>query len=213
MKRISIILIVLIGLFAIASCDKNNDPDNYFSYAGKNYTVDSTYLAELVFNQGTADQLSLFQFVFTSISGPDTTSLLIAVFDTLSNTLSGNYPAIDQLAVDNNSRAIFPYGFFFGSAIALSTGNAFFTGKGGSIDISVTDGKYTIKMNDISAGVYSDIFDDNGDGKSGYTETGKIGGFFKGNLTKVTQSLSKKSAISNPLLNRLIQVHNKKISK
>ncbi len=199
-------------MFAFASCDKkSSDPGNFFSYAGKSYAVDSVALVEWVSNSGMSNEFSVFQFVFTNISGPDTTNLLVAVYDTLTNVLSGNYAGLDEVAAMDASRGIIPFGFIFASGIGMSNGNGFLTGHGGSIDVSVTNGDYNIKLNDISAGVYADMLDTNGDGNSGYTETGKIGGVYKGKITKYTQALSKKSATTNPLIDKLIKSSSIKI--
>ncbi len=206
MKKISFFLMVILVTFAFAACDKeDNEPGNYFSYEGKNYMIDSAFVIEWVINSGMENEFTINQFLFTSVSGPDTTQLLIAVYDTLSNVLSGNYTSLDQVETETASRGILPYGFIFYSVISINNGYPFFTGKGGSLDVSVTNGNYSIKFNDISAGLYGDLLDDDVNGNSEYTETGKIGGQFNGIVEKYTEVFSKKSTKINPLFEKLIQ--------
>jgi len=214
MKKISFYLMVILVAFAFAACDKeDSELDNYFSYEGKNYLIDSAFVIEWVINSGSENQFTINQFLFTSISGSDTTELLIAAYDTLSNVLGGNYPSLDQVEVDYATRGLLPFGVFFYSAISLSNGNGFLTGKGGSLDVSVTNGNYVINFNDISAGVYGDLFDEDEDGNSEYTETGKIGGQFNGIVEKYTEVFSKKSTKTNPLFEKLVQEKFSQIKK
>jgi len=197
MKNISIFLLILLGMFAIVSCDKSkiDNPDNHFSYAGTNYIVDSACLIEGVLDGGTAYEMSLFQLRFLNVTETDTTYLIMTLFDTLSNTLNGNYPGIDQMDVYDVNRGIIP-NQIGSSGIFLPTKKCFYTGNNGSIDISTSNNEYTIKINDLSAGIYSDVFDVNFDGNAEYTEKGKIGGFYKGNIIKYKLVFTKKNTFT-----------------
>ena len=197
MRKYSFILLLPLVLLAIVSCDKekNDYPDNFFSYADKSYMIDSACLIEGVIASGTADEMSLFQLRFLNVTETDTTYLIMTLFDTLSNTLNGNYPGIDQMDVYDVNRGIIP-NQIGSSGIFLPTKKCFYTGNSGSIDISTSNNEYTIKINDLSAGIYSDVFDVNFDGNAEYTEKGKIGGFYKGNIIKYKLVFTKKNTFT-----------------
>ncbi len=193
MKKIELFLIVLAALFSIASCDKDSDdPANHYSYQGKDYIIDSTMLVEYVIEQGTEAQFSYFQFAFIGINENDTSALFLTVYDTLTNTLAGNYPAIELLDFETSTRGIVP----FISGILFPPETIYYTGNSGSLDVSSTDGNYTVNFNNISVGNYSENTDV-------YSETGKIGGLYKGKIAKTTQVGDKRKAISNNKFQKL----------
>jgi len=202
---------VILVTFAFAACDKeDNEPGNYFSYEGKNYMIDSALLIEWVVNSGLENEFTFNQFIFISIYGPDTTLFGITPYDFLSNVLGGNYPNIIQVEDDYATRGLSLLRLSIFCGIYQNNAFGYMTGKGGSLDVSVTNGNYSLNFNDISAGGYGDLFDSNGDGNTEYTETGKIGGQFNGTIEKYTWTFSKKSTKSNLLFEKLIQ---KKISQ
>jgi hypothetical protein len=193
MKKIALFLIVLAGLFTFAACDKStDDPANHYSYGGKDYIIDTTMMVENVIDGGTEAQFSYFQLAFIGINASDTTALFITVYDTLTNTLAGNYPAIELLDFENSSRGIIP----FYSGIIFPPETIYYAGNSGSVDISSTDGNYTINFNNISVGNYNDT-------TSVYSETGKIGGLYKGKIPKTIQSGGAKKSISNNKFQKL----------
>ncbi len=207
MKNISILLLAILGLAFLTSCDKkDSDPANHFTYNGKDYVIDTAAMIKLTFDKGLKSEQAVYQFMFTSIVAKDTNLLFVAVFDTLSNVLSGNYPGIDQISVDKSSRGIFPFGYIVASALSLSDDQIYFTGKGGSIDISEKDGKFNISFNAISAGVYGDILDQNTDGKTLYTQVSTISGTFNGVIIKDEEVISKKSTTKNLIPNKILNL-------
>jgi hypothetical protein len=198
MKKFFTFLLLSMGLFVIASCDKNNDPDNYFSYAGKNYIIDSAVIEEVVVGYGTADQSSIFQFLFLSIEGEDTTALLLAALDTLSNQLGGVYQSVKQTDVESNVKVLIPFGLIAASGIMFQNGFAYLTGEGGSLEVSYASGEYDINFNEISVGNYNETLEI-------YSETGTVGGQFKGTITKYLNVTDlKKKTNTNPYFKKMI---------
>jgi hypothetical protein len=202
MKKTSVLIIVLCGLFSFVSCKKDKDAANYFSFDGKAYSVDSVAFDELVFNDGDANELSVFQFQFLSMSNGDTTRLYLAVLDRNSNTLGTNYPAIAQNSV-TDTRGIFPFGILFVSGISFEHVDGFVTSDKGSVDIKKSGSIYTFSFNDIGAGTYDDLFDSNDDNDLEYTEAGIIQGNYVGPMDKTIHILSKSNVIDNPLIKSL----------
>jgi hypothetical protein len=196
MKKI-LIPLVLTGLFIFSSCGKKDSP-NQFTYKGKAYPIDSIILNELVFNDGTASEGSIFQFGFFSINKGDTTRFLLALSDESTQELNGNYPSV--LVNSEATRRIITFGFIVVSAIGFQDDTYVYTGEGGSVDISNHNGTYTIKFNDISAGVYTDMLDANHDNNVGYTEVSTIGGSYKGVIDKTIHILTKNNSYQNPLI-------------
>ncbi|MFN8256097.1 MAG: hypothetical protein U0W24_10440 [Bacteroidales bacterium] len=198
MKKFFTFLLVSVGLFVIASCDKNNDPDNYFSYAGKNYIIDSAVIEEVVVGYGTEDQSSIFQLLFLSIDGEDTTALLLAALDTLSNQLGGVYQSVKQTEVESNARVLIPFGLIAASGIMFQNGYAYLTGDGGSLEVSYESGKYDINFNEISVGNYNETLEV-------YSETGIVGGQYKGAITKYLNVIDlEKKTKTNPYFNKIL---------
>jgi|WetSurMetagenome_2_1015567.scaffolds.fasta_scaffold05823_4 hypothetical protein len=187
MKKV-LIPLVLVGLFIFSSCSKNDSP-NQFTYKGKAYPIDSIILNELVFNDGTATEGSIFQFGFFSINKGDTTRFLLALYDESTQELNGNYPSV--LVNSDATRRIITFAFIVVSGLGFQDDTYVYTGEGGSVDISNHSGTYTIKFNNISAGVYTDMLDTNSDDNVGYTEVSTIGGSYKGVIDKTIHILSK----------------------
>ncbi len=194
----------LIGLVSLFSCKKDKDP-NHFSFDGTDYPIDSVALIEEVYNDGEINEQSVFQFYFLSITDGDTTELDIAVYDNNSNALSGNYPAIDQATASSADRVIFPFGILFMSRISFQDETAYYTGEGGSIDISRSGGTYSIDFNNISMGEYDDILDLDDNDDCEYTQEGRLNGLYNGAITKKTVVLSKDDTNGNIGLNKLIR--------
>jgi len=201
MKKVSMLLIVMCGLFTFMSCDKSEDTGNHFSYDGKVYPINRVSMEELVLDDGTMDEMSIFQFEFLSITDNDTTALLIGAFDESSTTLSGNYPALAQGS--DEARGIFPFGFVFGSFIVFQNDDLFVTGEGGSADLNRTGDDYSIKFKNITVGEYGDLIDSDSDGDFEFTETGSIGGYYEGYIDTVRTILSKNRVIDNNILLKL----------
>jgi hypothetical protein len=187
MKK-NFLFIVVAGLFILSSCSKD-DGLGHFTYKDKSYPIDSVALHELVFNDGTATEASVFQFIFLSMNNGDTTRFMLAVYDKDTQVLDGNYPSV--LVNSDETRKIFTFGLIFGSGIGFQDDTWVYTGDGGSVDISNNKGTYSIKFNKISAGVYTDMFDTNHDNNVGYTEVSTIGGSYKGVIDKTIHILSK----------------------
>ena len=198
MKKIHLLLLAFAGLFLIASCSKDNGPD-HFTYKGIDYPIDSVALIEMVFDQGTADEQSIFQFAFVSIKDQDTTALLLGLLDSNSNTLDGNYPALIQNE-EEATRGIVPFGLIIMSGVFFQDDTYQMTGGEGSLDVKNNKGIYSVKFNKISAGVYTDLFDSNDDGNVGYTEVSTIGGSFNGPIEKTKYNVSKGDAGTLPQL-------------
>jgi hypothetical protein len=196
MKKFSILFIVLAGILAFASCKKDNGPGNHFTYKGDTYPIDSVLFNEYVLNDGEADEQSIFQFMFMSIDGADTTTLMLAPIDADSQVLSGNYPGI--LENSTETRGLAPFIFFAASGIFFEDDSYVLVGDGGSLDITNNSGNYTLKFNNISVGIYLDLLDSNDDGDVKYTEVGTVGGSFKGVLEKHIYALAKNNSV-NPM--------------
>jgi hypothetical protein len=177
-------VIFLAAAILISGCKKkDNTPANYYSFKGKTYEIIDALMAEELFSfsTDTSKKLHIFQFIFLNVSGKDSSALYIAVADTLTNTLGGNYSSLDMQG--NASRGIFPFAWVAASGIHLYDKTEYITGAGGSIDVNSTGVTYTINFNSISAGVYS--------GQTGtqYNETGKISGKYSGTIQTVTFTL------------------------
>jgi hypothetical protein len=206
MKKGMFFLFGIILACITISCDKNEDPGNHFSFDGKKYSIDQVFLDKLVINQGLENEADMYQLLFLNIEGTDSTMLLVAVFDQNSNELDGNYEGIDQMS--DATRGIIPFGWFLGSAISLSSGEAYFTGAGGNMDLSATGNKYTIKLNKISAGEYNDLFDQDSNGDAEYTQVGTISGEYKGNISMHEVVLDEKKSTSiKPEFLKLLNTH------
>ena len=191
MKKLVLLMLSILFLLTFNSCKKDEETKtNYFSFDGKDYTINESGLVDLVFYEGTDSSMTMHIFLFDSYAINDTTSAIFTLLDAESNILSGNYPSID-MGNTTATKVIVPFAFFFFSGIEFQDETFYFTGNGGSIDIAVSGNDYDISMNDISAGEYADIFDmDPEDGDFGYTEAGKISGKFNGTINKQTQILS-----------------------
>jgi hypothetical protein len=192
MKKLLFLLISVTFLMTFNSCkkDKEETQTNFFSFDGKNYTINEKELIALVANSGTDSMSTMYILFFTNIAGNDTTTAFFTLFDSESNTLGGSYPSID-IGNTTATKAIVPFALFFFSGIGFQDGNLYFTGNGGSIDVTVSSNNYEITMNTISAGDYADLFDsDPEDGNFEYSEVGKIGGTFNGTIVKQTEILS-----------------------
>ena len=198
MKKIYLLLPVFAGLLLIASCSKDNGPD-HFTYKGIDYPIDSVTLIEMVFDKGTVDEQSIFQFAFVSINGQDTTSLLLGLLDNNSNELNGNYPALIQNE-ETATRGIVPFGIIIMSGVFFQDDTYQMTGGEGSLDVKNNNGIYSVKFNKISAGVYTDLLDSNHDGNVGYTEVSTVGGSFNGPIERTLINVSKSNAGTLPLL-------------
>ncbi|HNX66661.1 MAG TPA: hypothetical protein PKH02_07245 [Bacteroidales bacterium] len=187
MKKI-VFSIVVIGLFIFSSCGKD-EGSNHFTYKNTTYPIDSIVLHELVFNDGTATESSIFQFIFFSIDNGDTTRFPLALYDEDTQVLGGNYPSV--ISNSDETRRIISFGIICLSGLQFQDDTYVYTGEGGSVDISNNKGTYTIKFNKISAGVYTDLFDTNHDNNVGYTEVSTISGSFKGVIDKNIHILTK----------------------
>jgi hypothetical protein len=184
MRPAKFLLIFLAAAILISGCKKkDNTPANYYSFKGKTYEIVDALMAEELFSfsADTSKKLHIFQFIFLNVSGKDSSALYIAVADTLTNVLGGNYPSLDMQG--NASRGIFPFAWVAASGIHLYDKTEYITGAGGSIDVNSTGGTYTIKFNTISAGVYS------GQAGTQYTEVDKISGKYSGTIQTVTFTL------------------------
>lgn len=179
MKKIKIIGLLLAVLFIGFSCKKsdNSPTTNSFSFQGKTYPITNSAVGRVILSLNSRE-LHVYQFLFGDVTQTDTTEMLIAVYDTVTNVLDGTYNAINQ----NDTvatRGIIPFGFVVASGIVLPNKDQYLTGAGGNIQVALspgaTDTTYTIHFNSISAGQY------NGD-MTQYTEAGKISGYFKGTM-------------------------------
>jgi hypothetical protein len=141
--------------------------------------------------------------MFSNNKENDTTILFLSLADNASNVLSGNYPAIDQ-GDDDATRGIIPFGLFFLSGISFEDGPEYFTGAGGSMDVSVSGNEYDISLNNIAAGDYGDLFDnDPADGDHEFSKVGEIKGKYNGVIIKETGTLK---STNNSKLNRIKQL-------
>lgn len=201
MRKNVFLFIGLILLFSFTSCTKSKEKENHFSFNGKDYSINDVGLLEEVFNEGEADELSVFQFIFSNINNGDTTSLAVAVLDTNTNVLGGNYPAVD--IASESSRAIYPFGLIFFSGVFFQDNTYYLTGQGGSIDINMNNGDYSVTFNNISAGSYTDT---NQDGNLEYSEKGKVSGTYEGVIHKERQpiGLQKKDPVSLARLDAML---------
>ncbi|MEN8120854.1 MAG: hypothetical protein ABFS35_10930 [Bacteroidota bacterium] len=205
MKKLFYLLIVSLVVLTMYSCKKDSDPVNHFSFQGKEYPINEAVIVELVFSEGNADELVVPVLSFTNISGQDTTGLLLSVFDEESNILGGNYSSLGQDEFESASRGIAPFALIFLSAITFQDETTYFTGHGGSLDVSVSGDNYTIKMNSISAGEYGDLLDFDEDGNFEYSEAGKIAGVYEGTINKQITVLSMDMQNSDIDINKLIK--------
>jgi hypothetical protein len=201
MKKSMFYLLGLLLALSMFSCKKDNDPANYFSFNGTKYTITGSGLIKAVFYSGTEDEFTIYQFAFDHIKGQDTTSLYVAVFDTLTNVLDGNYLSIDILS--DQVRGILPLFTF----LRMANGDEYYNGEGGSMDVSKNNTTYNVTFNTISAGYYSDPFDSNEDGNSGYVEMDKITGEFHGNINMQVVFPSAKSGKVNERIINGIRLH------
>lgn len=180
MKKLTLIAFLIALILGSYSCKKTEEtPSNAFTFKGKTYPISLTALNRVVMTSDTKET-HVYQFLFGSVSGTDTTILAIAVADTLTNTLGGNYQSIDISS--DTPRGILPFVFVAASGVLMPNMDEYFTGAGGSVDISFTTGAadttYSLNFNNISAGVYADKVG----GGYQYTEAGKINGNYKGKI-------------------------------
>jgi hypothetical protein len=191
MKKLIFLIVAVAFVISMGSCKKDENKTDYFSFQGKDYTIDEVALIDLVLNSGQSDETILHLLTFANNTTNDTTLAVFTLLDTKSNILSGNYPSIDQGNSNTATRAIVPFALIALSGILYQDGSSHLTGDGGSIDISVSGSQYEINMNDISVGDYADLFDSNPqDGNYGYSKAGEIKGNFSGTITKQTEILS-----------------------
>lgn len=200
MKRKALFLAGLLALVTLISCSKDDDPVNSFKFDGKNYLINDLYLIEEVFNKGTSSELHVFQFMFGNVSNGDTTVIALALLDDEVNTLGGNYPSVGF--TDEPQRNVYPFGLLFLSGISLDGDSYYLTGDGGSVDARVlSNGLYSVKINNLSVGTYSSIGDN-----TSYQETGTVSGSYEGAIHKEVEVLSEgKSAVANARLNSLLK--------
>ncbi len=178
MKKLTLITFLIALILGSYSCKKSEEtPSNAFTFKGKTYPISLTGIRRVVLTSA-AKETHVYQFLFGSVSGTDTTVLAIAVADTLTNTLGGNYQSLDMSS--DAPRGILPFVLVAASGILMPNLDEYFTGAGGSVDISftptTTDTTYSLNFNNISAGVYADKIG----GGYQYTEAGKINGNYKG---------------------------------
>jgi hypothetical protein len=205
MKKILILCIAFSLAMSFNSCKKEDDKTNYFSFKGVDYTIDEKALVELVFNQGTADEVIMHVFLFSNNKENDTTTLMLTLLDNESNILSGNYTAIDQ-GDDAANRGIVPFAFFSLSGILFQDESYFLTGAGGSMDVSVSGTEYDISLNNIAAGNYGDLFDnDPADGNHEFAKTGEIKGNYNGVIVKETEVIGSNKSSKLGRIKQLIE--------
>ncbi len=200
MKRNALFLAGLLAMVTLFSCSKDDDPVNSFRFDGENYLINDLYLIEEVFNKGTSAELHVFQFMFGNISNGDTTILALALLDEAVNTLGGNYPSVGF--TDEAQRSVYPFGLIFLSGISLDGDSYYLTGDGGSVDARVlSNGLYSVKINNLSVGTYSSIGDN-----TSYQERGTVTGSYEGAIHKEVEVFGEgKGTVSNAMLNSLLQ--------
>ncbi len=181
MKKITLITLLIALILGSYSCKKTEPtPSNAFTFKGKTYPISLTGISRVVLTS-TTKEIHVYQFLFGSVSGTDTTLLAIAVSDTLTTNLGGNYQSLDMSS--EAPRGILPFVLVAASGLLMPNMDQYFTGAGGSVDISFTpaaaDTTYSLNFNNISAGVYADKIG----GGYQYTEAGKINGNYKGIIT------------------------------
>lgn len=200
MKRNALFLAGLFALASLLSCSKDEDPVNSFKFDGESYLINDLYLVEEVFNKGTPTELHVFQFMFGNISNGDTTILALALLDEETHTLGGNYPSVGF--TDEAQRSVYPFGLLFISGISLDGDSYYLTGDGGSVDAKVlSNGLYSVKINNLSVGTYSTMGDN-----TSYLETGTVSGSYEGAIHKDVEVLSEgKSTVANARLNSVLQ--------
>lgn len=196
MKRNALLLTGLLALVTLFSCSKDEDPVNSFKFDGENYLINDLYLIEEVFNKGTSSERHVFQFLFGNISNGDTTVLAVALLDEDVHTLGGNYPSLGFS--EGAQRGVYPFAMFFISGISLTGDSYYLTGDGGSVDAKVlSNGLYSVKINNLSVGTYSLIGDN-----TSYQETGTVSGSYEGAIHKEIEVISDgKGSVSSARLN------------
>jgi len=201
MKRNVLFFAGLIALLSLFSCSKDDDPENAFKFDGQEYLINDVYLLEEVFNDGTNSEMHVFQFVFGNISGNDTTTFALAVYDEETNTLGGNYPSLGF--TDDEQRMINPFALFFLSGISVDGGDTFYlTGEGGSVDVEIdNNGIYSLTFNDISVGEYESIGEN-----ENYNEIGTVSGSYEGIIHKEVEEVGiAKGNVMHERLNKLLK--------
>lgn len=200
MKRNALFMVGLFALVALLSCSKDEDPVNSFRFDGENYLINDLYLIEEIFDKGTSSELHVFQFMFGNISNGDTTILAVALLDDEVNTLGGNYPSVGF--TEEAQRSVYPFGLIFLSGISQDGDSYYLTGDGGSVDARVlSNGLYSVKINNLSVGTYSSLGDN-----TSYQERGTVSGSYEGAIHKEVEVLSEgKSAVANARLNSLLE--------
>jgi hypothetical protein len=200
MKRNALFLVGLFALLILFSCSKDKDPVNSFKFDGEEYLINDLYLIEEIFNEGAANEMHVFQFMFGNISGGDTTMLALAVLDENSNTLGGNYPSVGY--DDEVERCLHPYALFFISGISFDGDSFYLAGDGGSVDVTIgSNGIYSVKFNNISVGTYETMGDN-----STFEETGTVSGSYEGAIHKEVEEMGfDKSGVVHTRLNSLLQ--------
>jgi hypothetical protein len=200
MKRNALFMVGLFALVTLLSCSKDEDPVNSFRFDGENYLINDLYLIEEIFDKGTSSELHVFQFMFGNISNGDTTILAVALLDDEVNTLGGNYPSVGF--TEEAQRSVYPFGLIFLSGISQDGDSYYLTGDGGSVDARVlSNGLYSVKINNLSVGTYSSLGDN-----TSYQERGTVSGSYEGAIHKEVEVLSEgKSAVANARLNSLLE--------
>jgi hypothetical protein len=200
MKRNALFMVGLFALVTLLSCSKDEDPVNSFRFDGENYLINDLYLIEEIFDKGTSSELHVFQFMFGNISNGDTTILAVALLDDEVNTLGGNYPSVGF--TEEAQRSVYPFGLIFLSGISQDGDSYYLTGDGGSVDARVlSNGLYSVKINNLSVGTYSSIGDN-----TSYQERGTVSGSYEGAIHKEVEVLSEgKSTVANARLNSLLE--------
>jgi len=178
------ILLFAVAIFIVGCKKKDNTPANYFSFKGKTYEIIEAYLGKSIIAHHPLDSTIVYhvhQLLLTGFYGKDSAMLFLAAADGASTTLDGNYPSLPILSTD--TRGIVPQAddstnLSASSVIILSASVGYQTGQGGNIDISHSGVNYTISINSVSAGLYSNF-------GSQYDEIGKITGKYSGPLQLV----------------------------
>jgi hypothetical protein len=182
------VLFLAITILIIGCKKKETTTPNYFSFGGKSYTITAAVLGtfQIYLSTDSPKVHNVYQMGFLSVSGTDSVTLLLAVADTATNVLTGNYPSnsLNTLARGIIPEAVYSLTASAISLIELSKTELYYTGLGGSITIALTGSTYTISMNAISAGVYSNFNPTSGPVQ--YNEIGTISGKYTGPLEAVS---------------------------
>jgi hypothetical protein len=190
MRKLFLLIFTVLVLIILNSCKKDENKNNYFSFNGKEYTINESSLIDIILNQGEADEKIIHILIFENNKENDTTRLIFTIVDSESNLLSGNYQSFDQRNA-NADRGIIPFAFISYSGISFENGSIYLTGEGGSIDVSISGSNCEMKINSVSFGNYGDIIDSEPeDGDYEYSKVGEIDGAYVGTTIKETEILS-----------------------